>query len=97
MIISSGAHRFVTNFRSKEPISNTINCLKDKSLQSVKMKEIMTSGRKFIVKLDDEDYEKILVPLIYTRHDTNRIYHPPYVLPEVMGKRKSTYHVFCMS
>jgi len=62
------------------------------------MKEIMTSGsRKFIVKLDDEDYEKILelpVPLIYTRHDTNRIYHPPYVLPEGYGNKKKYLSCF---
>jgi len=52
----------------------------------------MTSGkRKFIVKLDDEDYEKILelpVPLIYTQHDHRRGYHRPYVLPEGYGKKK---------
>jgi len=54
------------------------------------MKEIMTSGsRKFTIKLDDEDYEKILklpVPLIYTKnHPTDPV---PYVLPEGYGQKK---------
>ena len=54
------------------------------------MKEIITSGsRKFTIKLDDEDYEKIIklpVPLIYTKnHPTNPV---PYVLPEGYGHKK---------
>ncbi|HRP37694.1 MAG TPA: hypothetical protein PLS50_07855 [Candidatus Dojkabacteria bacterium] len=61
------------------------------------MKEMITSGpRQITLKLDDEDYDKIMelpVQLVYTQHAQNGA-HNPYVLPEGYGQKKKFLSAF---